>query len=278
MKLPKSLTYDFEKLQKALEELAMGLVTDSRVAAKWTSPPLRPAQQALMATEPFFSTRIPINSRVNLWPKRKDQRRWIEKGALAQAKEAPCQKWDDFNEIESLKERSNSVDFLLELALQNPLIEKIDLAKSDLSDAALLKIAAACPHLKHLNVENCPHLTANALMKIAKRGQLQSLNVSNCSLHDPFFLCLAKHCPHLETLHLAGCPITEQGLIEMALHCKNLAELDASNCPGASDRALIELALHCPRLRVLRLIHCPISSIALNCLRAWNIHPLKLFL
>lgn len=116
----------------------------------------------------------------------------------------------------NLRSSDLSSDNLIELFSMGPFCQAktIDLAKCDVTDAALAIISKNCPNLETLTLENAP---------ISDQGLAQ----------------LGANCPQLKTLSLTFCTgISADGLIQCMLQTPNLLTINLRHCSQFSEEDL----------------------------------------
>lgn len=86
--------------------------------------------------------------------------------------------------------------------------------------------------LRHLSLQNSPHVSDIGVMQLMKLHQLASLNLSFC------------------------CGITDFGLTQVVDKLKNIESLNLSWCSEVTDVTLLHIGTRLPRLRVLYLTGC----------------------
>ncbi|XP_014671890.1 PREDICTED: F-box/LRR-repeat protein 2-like [Priapulus caudatus] len=119
--------------------------------------------------------------------------------------------------------------------------------------------ALFCTQLKQLNVASS-QITDAAMKYIAKYCvQLVDLGVAYCCVTDKGF----RHAfPKLQRLDLKGCwNVTDVGVKSIAQHSREMRRLDLSWCFRVTDVALVHLARRCRRLETLTLEHCLAVSV-----------------
>eukprot|EP00899_Mesostigma_viride_P014019 jgi/Mesvir1/22618/Mv14062-RA.1 len=170
-------------------------------------------------------------------------------------------------------------------------LQRLDVPRTAVTDAAVCAIAQHCPNLRHLAVGNCRGVTDASIIVLAEQcPRLQYLDVSglirvtNASIkeiatHCPLLrgldlsfcrnvtdegvVAVATHCKQLEWLHLfctehdkAAAGVVAAGVLEVARLCSRLQHLDARAISEIDDGAVSALATSCPRLRHLAISCC----------------------
>ena len=145
----------------------------------------------------------------------------------------------------------------------------------DLTPRCVQIITKNCPHLEHVNLEGCAHVTNRTLL-LLKSLVLKSLNLSHCTeIGEDDLIDLIKNQPKLTYLNVDGIPWTsvqlcsvlkerplvflhldgaemEDDCLECVSHCRKLENLSISFCEEMSDAGLLSLSsLRC--LKSLRL-------------------------
>ncbi len=152
-------------------------------------------------------------------------------------------------------------------------LEHLDLSRHvDLSDAVLDGIAACCPNLKSLRLEDVsgnPDLNkpdsigltdegvAEFFEALATNGHaaLTHLDFHGChSLQGPALMALLAHSgPKLQSLNLSGWKdVSPEALSEIGKTCKALVELDIGWCRRLTDFVLKDILEGCPEIKHVR--------------------------
>lgn len=128
-------------------------------------------------------------------------------------------------------------------------IESLDLAHSDVSDAALRRLAKA-PRLHTLSLEQCQKVTGAGLAALAKSPSLRSLRISYAPGIAPSALAsLAQS--RLDAVHIHGMPVGDDGLASLT-KIPTLRALGLAYAQGITDDGLRSLTT-ASRLRDLDL-------------------------
>ena len=113
-------------------------------------------------------------------------------------------------------------------------VTSINLAGCEnLTNEAIMAIAAKCPALTYLDVLECKNLTTEAIQAIAaKCPSLRSLNVEGCKkLTTEAIQAIAANCPELRSINVGNCENpTNEALEAIAANCPKLTKLVASGC------------------------------------------------
>ena len=110
-----------------------------------------------------------------------------------------------------------------------PLVKKLSLAHSALTDEQLDAVAASCPLLEALVIDNCQQVTTLP-------SGLQQLYHFSCALcykiGDTTLRKFATSCQNLNSINLFFCQnITDAGLVNLSgTHTDNLSILDLTSC------------------------------------------------
>eukprot|EP01034_Spumella_vulgaris_P022496 gene22496-28624_t len=111
-----------------------------------------------------------------------------------------------------------------------------------LTDEALGRVLAACGGaLKHLNVERCPALSNESLVRLGACTQLEALNLS-CSplLNDDCLHYIVSGCPVLRLLDISGCHKLTTKCLHGLSNLASLRYLDIRYCDGLASTAALE--------------------------------------
>ncbi|PAA63235.1 hypothetical protein BOX15_Mlig029910g3 [Macrostomum lignano] len=168
-------------------------------------------------------------------------------------------------------------------------LERLDLSRSGVGQAALLDIIAANPGLLRLRLSSCARVAdfnpvAEALARhcpnlrsvdfwrsgsLSSRGLLQlaegcamleELDLGWCSRVESSsgcFLRLASQCCNLRKLFLtANRTVCDTDLKAIALHCKQLQQLDILGTNQVTFNILIEVLQSCPKLELFDVSFC----------------------
>jgi hypothetical protein len=98
-------------------------------------------------------------------------------------------------------------------------------------DAALLALAAGCPKLSYVPLNQSSATDMGILAVVARNRALTSLNLTyNCNVTDRGMEAVTANCPLLEIVHLASCKqLTDATLTAIGQHCHNLRELNIND-------------------------------------------------
>ena len=152
-------------------------------------------------------------------------------------------------------------------------------------DKALTALAANCPALHTLFINNCRHITGKGVSSLTQTTPyltVLSLNVPN--LTDTDIIAISSHCPQLHTIHIirAG-SVTDTAIQVIVSHCsqlrsvyidncslissgyclfRNLHELLISTSTTLTDTMVVAIVANNPFLRHLALMNCSILTSA----------------
>jgi len=138
-----------------------------------------------------------------------------------------------------------------------------------LTDASVTALAAGCPLLRELSLEECEGISHLALSSLS----LQKLNLAGCKA----IVTATLECAALHVLVLEGCSALDDASITCAVRCLDLGtcrllrklHLDSDRCQTLLLKGCLCLAgahLRCPALRALDLSFC--ADLADEALRA----------
>ena len=98
-----------------------------------------------------------------------------------------------------------------------------------ITDTGLASLAAGCPAITSLNLEDCIEITDTGLAS------------------------LAAGCPHIFSLNLRFCrQVTDTGLMSLAARCPAITTLDLSLCDQITDAGLASLAAEYPSIDITK--------------------------
>jgi hypothetical protein len=116
-----------------------------------------------------------------------------------------------------------------------------------ISDAALSKIATACPKLQYLDVYGTA-VSDEGMQDVAENClDLRHVDLTDTNTGDDACVALGECCPELTYL---ACCAESTGILAIAEGCPKLQTL-LNNCTSIGDHALVAVAKNCPQLRVL---------------------------
>jgi len=152
--------------------------------------------------------------------------------------------------------------FIERLTTVAPSVTSVQLgACLNVTDSALVMIAARCPELTELCLSRCAKISDTGLVFLLERigASLRALDLSFCELVTTATArAIAEHCTALEELKISNTAINAAGVEEIlrASSMPNLASLSVANCAGF-DSTILTLALRrFPRLRTLDVSFC----------------------
>ena len=116
---------------------------------------------------------------------------------------------------------------IISLIRSNPNLTTLDLwrtgnniQRQDITNKTLFAITQYCPHIQHLNLAGCIHLTDTGILALANGSlRVKSLNISGCHMiTNASLLMLTKRCLMLSRLNIQRCYKVElEGELEEAL-------------------------------------------------------------
>jgi hypothetical protein len=160
-------------------------------------------------------------------------------------------------------------------------LRKVDLGAlcDRLTDELLQSVAAHCPLLQHLDLEDCSAVSDAAISKVAESCPLlQFVNIMRTSTTDAALVSLCKQCPLLKQIHLGGCHLTDAALLAVAEGLPGLTHIDFSSIEAITSRAVETLASKCHELELIGLSDCPnvsdvtLAKIAEHCSKLEELH------
>lgn len=174
----------------------------------------------------------------------------------------------DNNMVEWIVKRQVAVEFLFS---RNKSLQKMNLAKSTLTDIALVRLLVNAPSLRHIDLYKCVNLSdASVVILSTLCPKMQKIdNLSMHSFSSTNFESLAK-CRDLVSLnsysrnksHPASenISLNDVGVGKLVSVCPSIQSLDLLNCINITDSSLLHLSEHCPSLRDLRLDGCKLVT------------------
>ena len=122
-----------------------------------------------------------------------------------------------------------------------------------LSDGAFHSLAAACPHLERMDLEECHLLTDSSLYQFA----IHCFFIKGTTIQPHPITTIFDTIPVLE-LTLSHCEnVTDEGIRQLCegelRYC--LESIDLDNCPLLTDASLRALS-NCPKLKSVELVDC----------------------
>ena len=124
-----------------------------------------------------------------------------------------------------------------------------------ITDTGLASLAAGCPAITSLNLEDCIVITDAGLASLAAGcPAITSLNLEDCiEITDTGLASLAAGCPHIFSLNLRFCrQVTDTGLMSLAARCPAITTLDLSLCDQITDAGLASLAAEYPSIDITK--------------------------
>ncbi len=72
--------------------------------------------------------------------------------------------------ITTLSASATAIDsaLLVDMALRLPSLRVVGLGGTDVDDAGVVRLAAACPRLEHISLDDCAHVTDVSIMALAR--------------------------------------------------------------------------------------------------------------
>lgn len=131
-----------------------------------------------------------------------------------------------------------------------------------LDDDTMFLLGSHAPHLTHLSLAACTHLTDSALLSYLKsptsKHTLTHVNLASCArLTDATLLNLALYTQYLQHLELAGCVLmTDQGFCHLFARVHTFIHLDLEDVHQITTATLRSIANHQPHLQQLCLSSC----------------------
>jgi hypothetical protein len=141
---------------------------------------------------------------------------------------------------------------------------ELDVAPYWFKDAALLVLAAGCPLINVLKMQD-RHVTDVGLTAIARNGNLVELAMEDCDVTDAGLMELGRYCHDLRILRLIDMNVSGAGLEGVALGCPLLENVMACRNENAGTGAEAVVRL-CPRLEYLVLENTRVPVAALRAL------------
>eukprot|EP00899_Mesostigma_viride_P021235 jgi/Mesvir1/29112/Mv18418-RA.1 len=127
-------------------------------------------------------------------------------------------------------------------------LESLNVAATQIGDAAIQAVAASCPGLQRLVVTNCKRVSDASLVSVAKHcRQLVALSVDETLVTDAGVTAVAQNCPRLRQLAV-GANASDAAIAQVAAHCPALETLGVANCKRVTDASIKRIAECCPRL------------------------------
>jgi len=167
-----------------------------------------------------------------------------------------------------LEHREGAMALLKRLHTVTRLSEKLPFAgirslvipdAENVTDAGLLRIAAACTSLARLNVSKCNRISDVSIRAITKRNRsLQEVDLSQCSgIVGAALVSVAENCKKLQILRLQNCIATDEWILKrIAFGLPNLIEIDVSKNTKVTDDSMRTIACHCKNLKSVHLGFC----------------------
>ena len=134
-------------------------------------------------------------------------------------------------------------------------LQRVNLAGTDVGDAGLCRLAAACPKLDDVSVA-MTRVGPTGVRALAQHcGELVHLDLAGLALDDASVAELLASQAGLRTLNLAGCSGVSMDLAPLDLAHSVLELIDLTACPAVRAHGLAAL-LRAPRLRSVVLNAC----------------------
>lgn len=157
-------------------------------------------------------------------------------------------------------------------------VKSLELAESDITDAALFDLARGCRWLEELSLRRCLNITDAGVAALAQGcPHIKTLDLWECGrVTDAGLEAVAAGLPQLHALEVTELPITARSLVALASHCPKLTHLALRRCGMIDDAALAAFFAALPtelrrkRLRTLDLSYCPRLTPAALALLASN--------
>eukprot|EP00899_Mesostigma_viride_P008360 jgi/Mesvir1/17525/Mv08779-RA.1 len=151
------------------------------------------------------------------------------------------------------------------LACNCPRLRRLTVSQF-LTDAGVSQVAACCPLLEHLGVQDCKLVTSASMKRIAAGcPRLQRLDASTSGVTDDGICELARCCRGLRRLDVAATAVSDVSVLAVANHCPQLEYLDVAQCNEVTDASIVELARNCKWLRHLSIAKCTLVTDAGIC-------------
>ena len=164
-------------------------------------------------------------------------------------KTSGCQAIAALSLLTSLKmpgaEQVTSAD-LVTIVSALPRLQVLDIsdAKKGGTDSVLVALAAACPQLTYLAVDECERVTGRGLRALSERlTKLQHLSLDGCyQVNDPSIVRVVTASPDLAYLSLGLCSVVKDTALKaLAAHCHELNHLNLFGCAYISERGVAKL-------------------------------------
>jgi hypothetical protein len=136
-----------------------------------------------------------------------------------------------------------------------PLIEDVTLPRCPLITNAGVRtlVSSLASKLRSVHLQNCPHLSEDALLAVAEHCPLQDKVVCSLDVSDAAVVKLAECCSGLSCVTLLDAHVGDVGLAALATHCPTLAELHLCKCPFITMEGVRNAVAGCPRLKEITL-------------------------
>uniref|UniRef100_A0A182PT52 F-box domain-containing protein n=1 Tax=Anopheles epiroticus TaxID=199890 RepID=A0A182PT52_9DIPT len=174
-------------------------------------------------------------------------------------------------------------------------LQKLDLARTNVSTEALIEVLSLSPALQHLSIASCTEVNSGQIAEAVAmyNTQLVSLNLwKTCAFSETGLLAL-RVCTKLQELDIGYAnyeattedtisqllvmlpemrklvvpgvrPVKSADLLTIAHRCPRLEYLDLMGCVVVSIEAVHEVLAGCPALRFLEVSFCGISPACIN--------------
>jgi F-box/leucine-rich repeat protein 2/20 len=143
---------------------------------------------------------------------------------------------------------------LLALSVVRPPLGQLEIYDTNVSDAAVAALVAACPALEQIHMFGVGGATGEAARAIARHCRNLKSFITFCDLDGGGLASVAQGCPALRRLHVESGSIGFAGVEAIAEHCTSLHE--RSLYPRlVSDDTMTRIVANNPHLHAVHLDH-----------------------
>lgn len=127
----------------------------------------------------------------------------------------------------------------------------------DLTDASLIAIATAYPHLQSICLRDMLTIGQPAYRVLAEQCcELQAITLENSGINPEHLDTLFRNNPKLKDITLQHVPVDDICVTSLALHCTALEKIVLTNCIRITPESIRLLALRSLTLRYLEIDNC----------------------
>jgi len=150
-------------------------------------------------------------------------------------------------------------------SLLHPRVRQVDLSDCTVTDSHVLALAASCPGLVKLNINQVQYRAGLASRKSS--GAVAEPEPRQQQVGQEALTKLLAQCRHLSVAYLRGLSgVTDTVVSVLATTARHLTHLDLGGCVQVGDLGLESLSRHCPGLLSLSLARTRVTDAGLAAL------------